>query len=191
MDGWLHGCHLLASIYAPLKIFRAVYSKLTEISTTDLHVREHVHSFPANNNLVPFHLCWWKAAHTWKKLQNLRLICFICGRGKERFSQLIHCVKCVQIRRFFWFQYRKIWKNSYLDTFHAVIVSIFVFWQYFFFNRFLNWFCQYLSFLFNEIAGFIKNMENNFFILRICNWSDSVLTLQILTRIYTVSLMVA
>ena len=117
MDGWLHGCHLLASIYAPLKIFRAVYSKLTEISTTDLHVREHVHSFPANNNLVPFHLCWWKATHTWKKLQNLRLICFICGRGKERFSQLIHCVKCVQIRRFFWFQYRKIWKNSVFGHF--------------------------------------------------------------------------
>ena len=42
------------------------------------------------------------------------------------FPSNLHCVKSVQIRSFFWSEYRKIQtrKTPYLDTFHAVLGTV-------------------------------------------------------------------
>ena len=47
------------------------------------------------------------------------------GKPSLVFKSVFHCVKSVQIRSFFWSEYRKYEpeKTPYLDTFHAMFVQ--------------------------------------------------------------------
>ena len=64
------------------------------------------------------------ALHYIKAKVNLHLIVNLI-----KSEMYIHCVKCVQIRSFFWSVFSHIWteyepeETPYLDTFHAVICS--------------------------------------------------------------------
>ena len=65
----------------------------------------------------------------WRLLCMLHSLCHSCRKRGNREVLTFHCVKCVQLRSFFWSVFSRIRteygpeKTPYLDTFHAVFIE--------------------------------------------------------------------